>query len=91
MVMVDKDNAPYKDGDPGNSELVVAEERWPVEEHEVFSMLRNISSGEKTLGPDATSWAAKAADMCRRMGDSLHLDMVGGESPPNTSNIWIIS
>ena len=88
MVMVDKNNAPDKDGNPGNAQLVDADGQWPVEEREVFSILRNISAGERNWGRRPHLGRRKQR-ICVGSWAILYIWLWsgGGESSPNTSNI----
>ena len=43
------------------SPIVNSNGPWPVEGHKVFSILREISTGERKLETDPTSWATNAS------------------------------
>ena len=53
---------------------------WPVGARKVFPIPREISTGEQKLETDPTSRDINASAMCRKVGDCLHLVMVGGET-----------
>ena len=46
--------------------------RWPVGGHKVFSIIRDISTGERKLETKTRSWAIDSAAMRRMVGDCLH-------------------
>ena len=64
---------------------VTADGFWKVEDRKVFSIIRDVSTGDRELEMRTTSRAIDSASMCREVGDSLHFAMVGGSIFPHYS------